>query len=67
MASNMISTGNIWWMTPLQAFATLGAAINFGEWTVLSAIKCDGDDILTACRRWLRTPVASHHAHAPAS
>ena len=31
MASNMISTGNIWWMTPLQAFATLGAAINFGE------------------------------------
>ncbi|GAB7359167.1 hypothetical protein MBLNU230_g5234t1 [Neophaeotheca triangularis] len=26
----MASTGNIWWMTPLQAFATLGAAVNFG-------------------------------------
>ncbi|KAK0354520.1 hypothetical protein LTR91_005919 [Friedmanniomyces endolithicus] len=26
----MASTGNLWWMTPLQAFATLGAAVNFG-------------------------------------
>ncbi|KAK4544563.1 hypothetical protein LTR36_004135 [Oleoguttula mirabilis] len=26
----MASTGNIWWMTPLQAFAILGAAVNFG-------------------------------------
>ena len=27
----MANTGNLWWMTPLQAFATLGAAVNFGE------------------------------------
>ncbi|EMC96517.1 hypothetical protein BAUCODRAFT_148115 [Baudoinia panamericana UAMH 10762] len=26
----MASTGNLWWMTPLQAVATLGAAVNFG-------------------------------------
>ncbi|KAH9824617.1 hypothetical protein Tdes44962_MAKER04299, partial [Teratosphaeria destructans] len=29
-AATMTSTGNLWWMTPLQAFATLGAAANFG-------------------------------------
>jgi len=27
----MASTGNIWWMTPLQAFASIGAAANFGK------------------------------------
>merc|ERR1712130_830050 len=26
----MASTGNYWWMTPIQAVATLGAAVNFG-------------------------------------
>ncbi|KAK3063826.1 hypothetical protein LTR53_018748, partial [Teratosphaeriaceae sp. CCFEE 6253] len=26
----MAATGNLWWMTPIQAFATLGAAVNFG-------------------------------------
>ncbi|KAK5109626.1 hypothetical protein LTR62_006863 [Meristemomyces frigidus] len=26
----MASTGSLWWMTPLQAVATLAAAVNFG-------------------------------------
>lgn len=35
----MASTNSMWWMTPLQAFATLGAAVNFGMGIVTSSVK----------------------------